>query len=1470
MTVSFTATDVFGATAHTDFLLTVGGDHAPVINGAMGRSHATPDEPWTFTVPDNVFVDPDVGDTLTYAVDTLPSWISFDPATRTFHGTASEADAGVTTIVVTATDQLGRSSSGAYLELHISHGVWVTGSGILQGSSSSDDWLTATGSNTQLFGGAGDDVLAAGHPQEFGVLDNLVFVGGPGDDYLYRSYGSNYYQFNIGDGHDQIDWEFFPATGAEGGEDWLQFGLGITPQDITVTGDYELTFTVGNGDDSVNVADWFYDADGGEDEGGTFFKIEHVTFADGTQWGIADVEAIAAAGGHVNPDNLAPLLTTPLDDQSADAGTQWSFAIPAGRFSDPDGDTLSYHATLGNGDPLPAWLTFNPATRGFEGTPPSGTPNLSLKLTAIDTSGARVSGVFTLDIVAGNTAPVVANPLTAKATGEDAAWTFTVPAGTFTDADAADTLTYSATLANGNALPAWLGFNAATRTFTGTPQNGDVGGLSLKVTATDSAGAAASSTFALTIANVNDAPTVAQTIVNQAATEEQPWSYAVSADTFTDMDAGDTLSYTAMLADGTALPPWLSFSAATGTFNGTPRNGDVGTLSLKVRAVDLAGATASTGFDLTVANVNDAPTVSQSIANQSINEDQSFSFTVPAATFADVDAGDTLTYSASLAGGAALPSWLAFDASTLSFGGTPAAADLGNLNLELTATDSAGATANTSFGLNVAHVNHAPVVAQVLSGQEAVATQAWTYTVPAGAFTDPDTGDTLTYGATLTNGNALPAWLAFSAATRTFSGTPGSTDAGLVALQVVATDAAGATASQSFNLGVSSIPGLTVVGTSAANTLTGGAGDDRIDGLGGADTMRGLGGNDTYVVDNAKDVVVEAADQGYDRIESSVTYTVPANVEAITLTGAAGIGATGNALNNELVGNSGGNKLDGGVGADRMLGGLGNDTYVVDNPGDLVVELAAEGTDTVHSSVSYTLPGNAENLTLIGAESLAATGNDQNNTITANAAGSVLSGLDGNDTLRGAGGADTLYGGAGNDRLDGGAAADQMFGGAGNDTYVADNAGDVAIEQAGDGTDTVQSSVSHTLGANIENLTLTGTASMVATGNDLNNIITANAAASVLSGLGGNDTLRGGAAADILYGGDGNDRLDGREAADQLFGGAGNDTYVVDDAGDTVTEQAGEGTDIVQSSVSYTLGANIENLTLTGTASLAGTGNDLSNTLTANATGGTLWGMAGNDTLRGAAGADILYGGEGNDRMDGLAGADQLIGGAGNDTYVVGDAGDAVTELAGEGTDIVQSSVSYTLSSNVENLTLTGSAAIDGTGNEQANIITGNGAANALHGLGGNDTINGGAANDTLEGGRGDDRLNGGSGADTYLFGRGDGVDTLTDVEATAGVQDMLQFGSGIAADQLWLRKVANNLEVSVIGTTDKVTITGWYTDAAHHVETLQLAGGQRLMDSQVQNLVQAMASFAPPAVGQTTLPQSYSSLEGVIAANWQ
>jgi Ca2+-binding RTX toxin-like protein len=562
------------------------------------------------------------------------------------------------------------------------------------------------------------------------------------------------------------------------------------------------------------------------------------------------------------------------------------------------------------------------------------------------------------------------------------------------------------------------------------------------------------------------------------------------------------------------------------------------------------------------------------------------------------------------------------------------------------------------------------------------------------------------------------------------------------------------------------------------DTILGGNGDDRLDGGTGNDSMTGGAGNDTYVVDAAGDAVVESAGQGTDLVLASITYTLGANVEHLTLTGAANLNGTGNTLNNFLIGTTGNNTLDGGTGNDTMAGGAGDDTYVADATGDTVTENAGEGTDLVRASVSYTLSANVENLTLTGTSSVNGTGN---------ALANVLTGNSGANTLNGAEGADT------------------MAGGAGNDTYVVDETGDVVTELAAQGTDTVLSSIDYTLGAELERLTLIGAAHLSGTGNALANVITGNAGNNVLDGGAGADTLQGGAGDDLykvetaadtvleaaddgtdriessvsytlganvenltligiaaltgtgnalnndIVGNDNDNVLDGGAGSDTLTGGAGNDTYVVDASGDVIVEGAGGGLDTVNASASYVLSANLENLTLAGTAAINGTGNALDNVI------------AGNSA------ANIL---------DGGPGADSMAGGAGNDTYVVDDAGDVVTEALNQGTDLVLSSLSYSLGVNVENLTLTGTAAIDGTGNSLNNKIIGNASANVLDGGAGRDTMNGGYGNDTLIGGAENDSMFGEWGDDT-IYGN-DGIDNIN---GGAG-NDYLVGGAG--NDGLW------------------------------------------------------------------------------------
>ena len=310
--------------------------------------------------------------------------------------------------------------------------------------------------------------------------------------------------------------------------------------------------------------------------------------------------------------------------------------------------------------------------------------------------------------------------------------------------------------------------------------------------------------------------------------------------------------------------------------------------------------------------------------------------------------------------------------------------------------------------------------------------------------------------------------------------------------------------------------------------------------------------------------------------------------------------------------------------------------------------------------------------------------------------------------------------------------------------------------------------------------TFTGTAGNdIINGTTSNDIINGLAGNDILNGLAGNDSLSGGTGNDTLYGEAGNDTLDGGAGVDRLEGGIGNDMYIVDNASDQVIEAANAGTDTVQASVTYTLANNVENLTLTGSGYINGTGNALANTLTGN---------SGHNTLNGGAGNDTLSGGAGNDTLDGGAGVDRMEGGIGNDLYVVDNASDQVIEAANAGTDTVQASVTYTLTNNVENLTLTGSGNINGTGNALANTLTGNNGHNTLNGGAGNDPLSGGAGNDTLSGGAGADKLTGGAGADPFAY-------TLTTDSLLTSRDSILDFTRG--QDKLDLSQIDANTGIS-------------------------------------------------------------------------
>ncbi len=450
------------------------------------------------------------------------------------------------------------------------------------------------------------------------------------------------------------------------------------------------------------------------------------------------------------------------------------------------------------------------------------------------------------------------------------------------------------------------------------------------------------------------------------------------------------------------------------------------------------------------------------------------------------------------------------------------------------------------------------------------------------------------------------------------------------------------------------------------------------------------------------------------------------------------------------------------------------------------------------------------------------------------------------------------------------------------------------------------------------------------TGTSSSNVLNGTAAANVLSGYGGNDTLNGNDGADVLFGGFGNDTLSGDNGSDTLYGGAGNDTLLGDLGVDTVYGGNGDdeiwvGGDEVEvgeildggagDNTLVVWDAKLQNATLSNLqtmwindyvtltavqfAQFSSVNGDA--TIIAASAGiydlseKTVWygslnlqGSSGDDYLAGDGEGQTITGGAGNDALQGNGGADTLLGGDGDDDFLTGFSESPTGEVMNGGTgsnsisswnaDLSAATISniQTLGAHLDYVTLT-AAQLSGFNTFIAyggTPITLNASGAGTYSLAGKTltgafNLNGSSGNDTLAGGTGAQTLSGGTGNDTYLQVRGGGADTVVENDATGGNTDVLQFASDVARDQLWFTQSGNDLLVQIIGTSDSMTVKDWYLGSANHAEQIRAAGGANtLLDSQVQNLVNAMASLAVPTT--TTLSPSYhAQLDTVIAANW-
>lgn len=591
--------------------------------------------------------------------------------------------------------------------------------------------------------------------------------------------------------------------------------------------------------------------------------------------------------------------------------------------------------------------------------------------------------------------------------------------------------------------------------------------------------------------------------------------------------------------------------------------------------------------------------------------------------------------------------------------------------------------------------------------------------------------------------------------------------------------------------------------------------------------------------------------------------------------------------------------LDGGEGNDVLMGGYGNDTYIfgrgyghdiiyedfkyghlynqANNFDTIIIKGDIQGIDVLLSrkndDLILNIIGTSDQLTVSGwfresGENVVEQIQFEDGSIwdmayirqhampTATDGDDTLTGTAGPDRIEGLGGNDYLSGLAGDDTLDGGPGADTLYGGPGDDTFIVDHTGDVVIEYSGEGIDTIKSSITRTLSDHVENLKLTGAAAINGTGNSLDNYLTGNVAANTLTGHAGNDTLDGGAGNDSLVGGTGNDTY--------LFGrGSGQDTILDNDSAagnldkiilaadiapaDVTVRRSGDHLLVSNSGATDTLtvqnwfasgGAyRVEQIVFSGSQTIWDEAYILANTAVGGTSGNDLLkGTSGPDHLSGLAGNDTLYGYEGDDTLDGGTGADSMIGGNGDDTYIVDNTSDKITETSTGGMDTVFSSVSFTLPSYVENLTLTGSNAINGTGNTRNNRITGNAGAN---------TLRGGSGKDTLDGGAGNDSLTGGSGSDTYIFRIGSGKDTVNNCDTSTSRIDTVRFVDVSSTGLRGTRRSGKDL-ILEYGISDSITIKSHYSGRSYQINRFTFSNGVTLSSAQLLAAYPATVTSTP------------------------
>ncbi|ODU32494.1 MAG: hypothetical protein ABS93_00265 [Thiobacillus sp. SCN 62-729] len=1602
--IRVTATDSLNASSYDDFVVAVGDiNDAPYVANPVSNIVLTEKQLFNFMVPDNIFADPDKGDVLTYSVScqsltqNAVQWFNTSGSSSNinFYGTPGYWAIGdIWQVTVTATDRLGLSASTSFQfttqAANINHAPELGRRYTSGGSTLADlsyDYSNATSSNYEVIYELPEEVdINLASP------DSLSY-----SYYLYkdRSYWSNFNSstpaiFGDVDAGDALTYSASPLSinGSPDFQEWLS----VDPQTGRLTGAIP---------------------DGGPRE---LWMLVKATDQGGLY---------ANYRLHLIIDR-APEVANPIPELRATENQAYSYRATGPIFTDPDGDALSYQLYV-NGSiynnykyyyGASAWINWNSSDPfSFSGTPGDGDVRANtLQLIATDKYGKSATSTFHLTVDNTYDAPQLREVIPDTSTMEGSSFYYWIGYN-FLALDPGQTLTYTATLANGAALPSWLRFDTSNGTFTATPDIFDIGVSSIKITATDQVGSSVNDTFDLTVnlSNQNHAPRVVDPFADQLYRAGQSFSFQVPSNNFLDID-GDALTYTATQQSGAALPSWVQFNASTRTFSGTVPGNQTAPTYLRIIATDSKGAKGSDDFSIGIRTANAAPYVLNPISNQETQANAAFSFIVASNAFTDDDLGfgDVLTYSASLADGSPLPSWLNFNPSTRTFNGTPASGDVGSLNVKVTVRDTENATAFDTFDITVANTNTLPVTVP----DTALVTEDGTLIATGnvlGNDSDVDTGTILkvsapgtyvgSYGTLVLNGNGSYTYMLDneSAAVQALADGASVTDV----FNYAATDG---------NASTNSVLTISISGANDAPTVQGDTAalsednvviatgnvlgnDSDVDAaatvrvaapgaFAGAygDLILNTDGAYTYTLNNSGSAVQSlgqgatvtdvfsyiasdgsASTNGVLTISITGTNDAPVVVADTTLVTEDGaLSSTGNVLGND-------SDVDAGttlqvsvpgtyVGSygTLVLNGNGSYTYALDNGSAAVQSLgqgasvtevfnyaATDGIASTNGVLTVSITG-TNDVPMVVVDTALIT---EDGTLTAT--GNVLaneSDVDAGTTLHVAA-PGTYAGQYGTLVLDAN----------GSYTYTLDNESSSvqSLVQGETVNDVFSYGVSDGLASTPSFLTLSITGSndapivqadtgslsedgvLTATGNVLGNdsdvdagsmlqlgtpgtfagtygSLTLNSDGSYVYTLNNNSNavqrLGQGETVNDVFSYTATDGITGASSSLTLTTTGRNDapvlaTPIADQmavAGSFFSYQVPAGTyaDVdVSDNLSYSatlsdgqplpswLTFDAITRTFSGTPPTYGFINimvvatDLSGTSASDVfslgvretypifgteANDTLVGSIADDRFEGNGGDDVIRGLSGNDRLNGGAGNDILEGGAGDDTYSVDSTGDVVVENANEGTDMVWSTITYTLGTNIENLTLTGASAINGTGNIGDNIVTGNNAANILsggagndilQGVGGNDTVtdtsgnnlfSGGAGVDTLTGssgnelyigGSGNDVINTGAGSDIVAFNRGSGVDTIS---FSNGQDNTLSLGGGIRNTDLAFRKSSNDLILDT-GSGESIVLQGWYASTNNKsVLNLQMieeasidfapGGGNPLTDNKVEN----------------------------------